>query len=63
MPQTTTHRTKTITVRVGPNFRAMVKEYAAMREMSVGEFVRYCTMLYMDTTPADPEENDQHVLD
>lgn len=57
MPKTTTHRTKTITVRVGPNLRAELERYATLREMSVGEFIRYCAMVYMDTTPADPDED------
>lgn len=58
MPKTTTHRTKTITVRVGPSLRADLHHYATLREMSVSEFVRYCAMLYMNTTPADPDEDD-----
>jgi hypothetical protein len=63
MPKTTIHRTKTITVRVGPNLKAELDRYAALREMSVGEFVRYCALLYMDTTPADPDEEPEPVED
>ena len=55
MPKTTPHRTKTITVRVGPKLRAELQRYAELREMSVGEFVRYCALVYMDTTAADPD--------
>jgi uncharacterized protein (DUF1778 family) len=53
MPKTEISKTKTITIRLGPNTRANVERYAAKREMSVGEFVRYCVRVYMDSTPED----------
>ena len=56
MPRTATHRTQTITVRLGPNLKAELERYAKLREMAVGEFMRYCALLYMDTTPADPDD-------
>lgn len=58
MPTTKTHRTKTVTVRVGPRLRADLERYAELREMSVGEFLRYCALVYMDSTPSDPDEMD-----
>ena len=51
-----TGRTQTITIRVGPRLRSQIEEYASAREMSVGEFVRYCVLVYMDTTPAEEEK-------
>jgi hypothetical protein len=47
----------TITVRVGPNLRSSINEYAKLREQTPSEFIRYCVLLYMDSTPTNPDDD------
>lgn len=48
MPQT---KPKTITIRLGGQERERIESYAAAREMTVSEFVRYAVRVYTDSTP------------
>lgn len=57
MPTKSSTRTKTLTVRVGPSMRQAISDYASAREMTDGEFVRYCVRFYMDTVDLDPESD------
>lgn len=58
MPTQGSARTKTLTIRVGPNLKGQIDAYAKAREMTAGEFVRYCVLVYMDSTFTDPDEWD-----
>ena len=44
-----------LNVRTTPAQRELIDRYAAAREMSPSEFVRYCVRVYTDTTPEDGE--------
>ena len=58
MPTKGSTRTKTLTIRVGPNLKSQIEAYAHAREMTAGEFVRYAVLVYMDSTFVDPDEMD-----
>lgn len=58
MPAKTSNRTKTLTIRVGPATRAAIDSYAKARDMTSGEFVRYCVRVYMDTTFMDDADEE-----
>ena len=47
----TSGRTQTITIRVGPNLRSDLESRAASREMSISELVRYAVNYYLDAVP------------
>ena len=44
-------KTTTITIRVGPKERRRIEGYAATREMTISEFVRYAVRVFIDSTP------------
>lgn len=50
----------TIQVRVGDSMKQSIARYARAREMTNGEFVRYCIWTYMDSTPPDEAEEFEH---
>jgi hypothetical protein len=64
MPKTSSNRTATVTIRVGPTAKDTIREYAKARDMTLGEFVRYCVWTYMDQTTLhdDPEQDMQDEL-
>jgi hypothetical protein len=53
MPKVQTTKPATLTIRVGPVTRSEIERYAKFREMSTGEFVRYCIRVYMDSIDAE----------
>ena len=46
-------KTETLTIRVGPKFRADLAAAAAEDEMTLGEFVRYVLADYLRHRPRD----------
>jgi len=57
MPKTTSNKSATVTIRLGPQTRELAERYAKAREMSLGEFLRYTFQVYADTTPEHPEDH------
>jgi len=55
-------KTDRLNVRIGPRLREDLEQHARYQEMTLGEFVRYALVQYLETQEDPTDESDQQAV-